>query len=178
MVNDKQNLLSSNYDSTINIYNKIIDEIESCLKTGDNCSNTFKLFLTVNCLKNIDIIVKQELSSELKEEFVNNIASNFNNQDIGFEKIKELTDYIIEQLKIQKTKINEWTKNPDNHHFDNNAYIAIRLLGNISFYTGWCMLNVKNIDIILYFKNTIEKISDLTSLSDYPDIYDFIIMIF
>lgn len=87
MIKDKQNLLPvKDYDSIINIYNKIIDEIESCLKAGDDCSNNFKLFLTVKMLKNVDNIVKQELSSELKEKFTDNIVSNIIEQNMGFKK--------------------------------------------------------------------------------------------
>lgn len=59
MINNKQNVLPvKDYDSIINTYNKIIDEIESCLKTGGDCSNNFKLFLTSKMLKNIDDIIK------------------------------------------------------------------------------------------------------------------------
>lgn len=37
------------------------------------------------------------------------------------------------------------------------------------------MLEAKNIDILTYFSNTIEKISDLKTLSCYPDAYYFIV---
>ena len=75
-------------NSIISTYNKIIDELESYLKTSDDCSNNFKLLLTVKMLKKVDNIIKEELTSELKETFTDNIAYNLTNQKIGFEKIK------------------------------------------------------------------------------------------
>ena len=175
MVNDKQNVLPvKNYDSIINTYNKIIDEIESCLKAGDDCSNNFKLFLTVKMLNNIDNIVKQELPLELKEKFTDNIVSNIIEQNMGFKKIKELTKYIIDQIKVHESKVKKWSEESKGYYYYNNGY-ALPLLNTIVFHAGFCLLEVKNIDILTYFSRTIEKISDLKTLSSYPDTYDFIV---
>lgn len=175
MINDKQNVLSvKDYDSIINTYNKIIDEIESCLKTGDNCSNNFKLFLTVKMLKNVDNIIKQELPSELEEKFTNNIVSNIIDQNMGFKKIRELTKYIIDQIKVHESKVKKWLEQSKSYYYNNNGCVLPRL-NSIVFYTGFCSLEVKNIDILTHFSNTIEKISDLKTLSSFPDTCDFIV---
>lgn len=175
MINNKQNLLPvKDYDSIINTYNKIIDEIELCLKAGDDCSNNFKLFLTIKALRNIDNIIEQELSFELKEKFTTNIVNNVIEQNMGFEKIKELTEYIIDQIKEQNSKIKEWSKKTK-FYYDNEISCITYPLGTIVFYTGWCALNTKKIDFLMYFINTIEKISDLRTLSDYIYAYEFII---
>lgn len=164
----------SNYDSAINTYNKIIDEIELCLKTGDDCSNNFKLLLTVKALRNIDNIIEQEMSFELKEKFTTNIANNIIEQNMGFEKIKELTECIIDQIKVQHSKMKEWSKKVKSNYSSEISCMTYPL-GTIVFYTGWCLLNIKKIDILTYFTNTIEKISDLRTLSCYSDTYDFIV---
>lgn len=111
MINDKQIVLPvKDYDSIINTYNKILDEIESCLKTGDDCSNNFKLFLTVKMLKNVDDIIKQELPSELKEKFAANIRYNIINQNMGFKRIKEFTESIIDQIKVHESKVKKMVR--------------------------------------------------------------------
>lgn len=176
MINDKQNLLPvKDYDSIINTYNKIIDKIELYLKTGDDCSNNFKLFLTVKMLKNVDDIVKQELPSELKEKFTDNIAYNLTNQKIGFEKIKELTETITAQIEAHESKVQEWSKQSKSYHENNSMNVIHPLNTIVFFYTKWCLIEVKNIDILMYYLNTIEKISDLRTLSYYTYIYDFIV---
>ena len=175
MINDKQNLLPvKDYDSIINTYNKILDEIESCLKTGDDCSNNFKLFLTVKMLRNVDNIIKEELPSELKETFTDNIAYNLTNQKIGFEKIKTLTESIIGQIKDHESKVQEWSEQSKSYH-ENNSICVIHPLSTIAFYSNWCLSTVKNIDSLSYYSNTIEKISDLRTLSCYTFTYDFIV---
>lgn len=175
MINDKQNVLPvKDYDSIINTYNKIIDEIESCLKTGDDCSNNFKLFLTIKMLKNVDNIIKQELPSEQEEKFTSNIASNIINQNMGFERIGELTRYIIDQIKVHESKVKKWSEQSKSY-YNSNIGCVLPLLNTIVFYTSFCSLEVKNIDILTYFSNTFEHISDLKTLSSYPDTYDFII---
>lgn len=175
MINDKQNLLPvKDYDSIIYTYNKIIDEIESCLKAGDDCSNTFKLFLTVKMLKNVNNIVKRELPSELKEKFTTNIVSNTINQNIGFESIRESTKCIIYQIKVHESKVKKWSEQSKSYYNSNIGYV-LPLLNTIVFHAGWCLLEAKNIDILTHFSNTIEKISDLKTLSCYPDTYDFIV---
>lgn len=175
MINDKQNvLLVKDYDSIINTYNKILDEIESCLKTGDDCSNNFKLFLTVKMLKNIDDIIKQELPSELKEKFAANIRYNIINQNMGFKRIKEFTESIIDQIKVHESKVKKWSEQSKSY-YDSNASCVVLFLNTIIFYTDYCLLEAKNIDILTYFSNTIGKISDLKTLNCYPDAYDFIV---
>lgn len=174
MINNKQNVLSvKDYDSIINTYNKILDEIESCLKTGDDCSNNFKLFLTVKMLRNVDNIIKEELPSELKETFTDNIAYNLTNQKIGFEKIKTLTESIIGQIKDHESKVQEWSEQSKSY-YDSNVSCVVLSLDTI-FYTDYRLLEAKNIDILTYFSNMIGKISDLKTLSCYPDAYDFIV---
>lgn len=175
MINDKQNLLPvKDYDSIINTYNKILDEIESCLKTGDDCSNNFKLFLTVKMLKNVDDIIKQELPSELKEKFAANIRYNIINQNMGFKRIKEFTESIIDQIKVHESKVKKWSEQSKSY-YDSNVSCVVLSLDTIIFYTDYCLLEAKNIDILTYFSNTIGKISDLKTLSCYPDAYDFIV---
>lgn len=174
MINDKQNLLPvKDYDSIINTYNKIIDEIESCLKTGDDCSNNFKLFLTVKMLKNVDDIIKQELPSELKEKFTSNIRYNIINQNMGFKRIKEFTESIIDQIKVHESKVKKWSEQSKSY-YDSNVSCVVLSLDTI-FFTDYRLLEAKNIDILTYFSNTIGKISDLKTLSCYPDAYDFIV---
>ena len=174
MINDKQNVLSvKDYDSIINTYNKILDEIESCLKTGDDCSNNFKLFLTVKMLKNVDDIIKQELPSELKEKFVANIRYNIINQNMGFKRIKEFTESIIDQIKVHESKVKKWSEQSKSY-YDSNISCVVLSLYTI-FYTDYRLLEAKNIDILTYFSNMIGKISDLKTLSCYPDAYDFIV---
>ena len=174
MINNKQNVLQvKDYDSIINTYNKIIDEIESCLKAGDDCSNNFKLFLTVKMLKNVDNIVKQELPSELKEKFASNIRYNIINQNMGFKRIKEFTENIINQIQVHESKVKKWSEQSKTY-YDNNVSCVVLSLDSI-LYTDYRLLEVKNIDILTYFSNTIGKISDLKTLSCYPDAYDFIV---
>lgn len=174
MINDKQNLLPvKDYDSIINTYNKIIDEIESCLKAGDDCSNNFKLFLTGKMLKNVDNIIKQELSSELKEKFASNIRYNIINQNMGFKRIKEFTESIINQIQVHESKVKNWSEQSKTY-YDNNVSCVVLSLDSI-LYTDYRLLEAKNIDILTYFSNTIGKISNLKTLSCYPDAYDFIV---
>ena len=161
-------------NSIIGTYNKIIDELESYLKTSDDCSNNFKLFLTVKMLKKVDNIIKEELPSELKETFTDNIAYNLTNQKIGFEKIKTLTESIIGQIEDHESKVQEWSEQSKSYH-ENDSMCVIRPLGTIAFYSNWCLSTVKNIDSLSYYSNTIEKISDLRTLSCYTFTYDFIV---
>lgn len=175
MINDKQNVLQvKDYNSIINTYNKIIDKIESCLKAGDDCSNNFKLFLTVKMLKNINNIVKQELPSELKEKFTDNIVYNLTNQKIGFESIRESTECIIHQIEAHESKTQKWSELSKSYH-ENNSMCIIHPLNTIVFYAKWCLIEVKNIDILMHYSNIIKKISDLRILNCYTFTYDFIV---
>lgn len=88
-------------------------------------------------------------------------------------KIRELTKYIIDQIKVHESKVKKWSEESKCYYY-NNGY-ALPLLNTIVFHAGFCLLEVKNIDILTYFSRTIEKISDLKTLSSYPDTYDFIV---